>query len=266
MVAALDAVAWADIVVLAVGLDTTIETEALDRVNITLPGLQEPFALKVLAAGKPTVLLVVSGGVVAIDTLIAPAASIVQAFYPSMSSGAALATLLFGDANRFGRLPVTMYPGTYTAQVAMNNMSMEAGPGRTYRYYTGDALFPFGAGLSYTSFDVHCVNDTGDSGVQITCSVRNTGRDGDEVLLLFHAVGDDIRREVDHPVPLRALVDFQRVAVGAGDNATVSFSVGPQQLLITNAAGNRVLYPGSHNVCVRDGGVTDLWCTTVVVP
>jgi hypothetical protein len=266
MAAALDAVQWADVVVLAVGLDDSWEGEGLDRPDTSLPGVQEPFALKVLAAGKPTVLVMVNGGMISIDNLVAPAPAIVEAFYPSTQGAVALTSLLFGESNRFGRMPVTIYPASFAQTVDMNNMSMHTGPGRTYRYYTGEPLFAFGHGLSYTTFQVTCTNASSVWGVSITCTVANVGsRDGDDVVLLYHVVGDDIRAGVDHPVPIHALVDFDRVSVARGASATVSFEVGDRQLAITNADGLYVVYPGSHSLCVRDGGDADLWCTTVVV-
>ena len=90
----------------------------------------------------------------------------------------------------------------------------------------GTPLFSFGQGLTYTNFTVSCTNVTSDTGVDISCGVTNTGpRAGDDVLLVFHSVGDDIKNGVDHPVPQRRLVDFGRVTVGLSSTETVGFSV-----------------------------------------
>ena len=89
--------------------------------------------------------------------------------------------------------------------------------------------------------------------------------DGDEVLMVYHSVGAEIRNSVNHPVPFRKLVDFDRMSVSSKGVATASFSISQDQLSITNADGDYVLYPGNHHVCVNDGGATDLFCTTVIV-
>jgi beta-D-xylosidase 4 len=102
---------------------------------------QELFALKVLSAGKPTAVVLVNGGALAIDNLIPSSPAIVEAFYPGKNAQA-VANALFGVTNRFGRLPYTMYPSAYVEQVDMNNMSMQAGPGRTYKFYTGMRAAP----------------------------------------------------------------------------------------------------------------------------
>jgi hypothetical protein len=97
----------------------------------------------------------------------------------------------------------------------------------------GTPLFSFGQGLSYTTFSLACTNVTSDTGVDITCGVTNTGsRDGDDVLLVFHSVGSDISGGVDHPVPIKRLVDFGRVAVAVGDTEQLTFSVTPGVLFV----------------------------------
>lgn len=249
--AALAAGRAADAIVLCLGIGLAQEHESQDRVNITLPGLQESFAKQVFALGKPVVLVLVNGGVVAIDDLIAPSNAIVEAFYPSMRGGEALALLLLGRANRWGKLPVTMYPAAYTSEVSMYSFDMSAAPGRTYRYYTGPVLFPFGFGLSYTTFAQTCSQD---STKDIVCSTRNTGaREGDQILMMYHRVGTDISHNVTHPVPLRRLVDFERVSVAAGATETVHFVLSDEDLTLTNEKGQEVLYPGTHYLDVGDG-------------
>ena len=220
-----------------------------------------------------------------------------QAFYPSLRGAEALATLLLGRANRWGKLPVTMYPANYVNQVSMYSFDMSLAPGRTYRYYTGPVLFPFGFGLSYTTFSHHCTAQTPDD---FACTVSNTGaRDGDEIvrwvgwggvrvgqgciggwrrgrgdifnllapiqtphtpyshhlalltpppsqLMVYHRVGKDISSNVTHPVPLRRLVDFERVAVPRGGTATAYFRFTFEDLTLTDAAGQDVVYPGTH--------------------
>merc|ERR1711865_712671 len=108
--------------------------------------------------GKPTVLVLANGGPVAIDGLLnnsPPPSAIIEAFNPSHFTRA-LAATIFGDENRWGKLPYTMYPASFASENPMTNYHMALPPGRTYKYYTGMPLFPFGHGLSYTSFSLEC--------------------------------------------------------------------------------------------------------------
>jgi xylan 1,4-beta-xylosidase len=255
---ALDMAKDADVVLLFIGDGNEQEHEGIDRPNTLLPGLQESFAEQVLALGKPTVIVMINGGMVSIDNIAGKAQAIVEAFNPGLRGAEALFLSLFGEANRWGRLPVTIYPMDYTDQVDMYSFDMTAGPGRTYRYYKGDVMFPFGAGISYTTFALTCdmnpaVISAGGS-AKVECQVKNTGdRAGDDVIMVYHAVDTDIAAQVDHPVPLRQLVAFERVSLDVGEAATVTFAIGTDQLTLTNNDGDRVLYSGAHLFSVSDG-------------
>lgn len=161
--------------------------------------------------------------------------AIVEAFSPSVTGANALAALLFGLENKWGKMPVTMYPKNYTKVQPMTNYDMAKAPGRTYKYYDGDSygapLFAFGHGLSYTTFSLKCVmlhHGLLQGNVNAKCTVTNTGIllvagwtmancialeknkcnsirlsgdvVGDEVVLVYHSAGADIRTKVDHPV------------------------------------------------------------------
>eukprot|EP01123_Difflugia_compressa_P014532 TRINITY_DN762_c1_g1_i1.p1 TRINITY_DN762_c1_g1~~TRINITY_DN762_c1_g1_i1.p1 ORF type:complete len:323 (+),score=58.55 TRINITY_DN762_c1_g1_i1:145-969(+) len=254
--AALNAVAASDVAVLVLGIDKTIEHEGIDRVNTTLPGLQNEFALKVLSIGKPTVIVLVNGGILSIDDLVNASAAIVEAFNPSVQGARALADTLFGTQNRWGKLPVTIYPADYINQVVMTNYDMSKPPGRTYRYYTGTPLFPFGYGLSLTTFDVSCkqIRPT-----VFQCVISNTGKlDGDEVVMLYHSAGQDIRKKVVHPVPIKQLVQYERFSVGVGKSVTHTFSLTLDAFRLTNIVGDKVLYGGQHFIFISHGNGNDL--------
>eukprot|EP00299_Pterocystis_sp_00344_P008133 c2962_g1_i1.p1 GENE.c2962_g1_i1~~c2962_g1_i1.p1 ORF type:complete len:853 (-),score=180.57 c2962_g1_i1:68-2626(-) len=253
---ALDLVSFVDVVILAMGIDKTIEQEGVDRTDTRLPGIQEPFAELVMGMGKPTVLVLVNGGALAIDNLISGATAIVEAFNPSVTGSRALAKTLFGS-NRWGKLPITMYPHDYINKQPMSNYDMSVYPGRTYRYYQDAPLFPFGFGLSYSPFSHTCDQL---SALSYSCVIYNLGDyDGDEVLMVFHSVGNDIRAKANHPIPIKALVDFQRVSTFAHNPSNpVQFNLSSNVFAVVNKDGKKVVYPGSHSLTFSRGHGLDV--------
>mmetsp|Transcript_19145 Transcript_19145/g.48555 ORF Transcript_19145/g.48555 Transcript_19145/m.48555 type:complete len:862 (+) Transcript_19145:48-2633(+) len=268
--AALALAEQAEVVVLVMGNDRTQEHEGIDRKDTALPGLQESFVKQVLAKGKPTVLVLTNGGALAIDNLVSrpedASYALVEAFNPSVAGPRALAATLLGMENRWGRLPYTMYPHSYVQEQAMTNFDMAKAPGRTYRYYTGTPLFEFGAGLSYTRFSLSCARKgQGYQRFRVECHAQNTGAvDGDLVVLAFHAA-DGIGK-VDHPVPLRALRNFTRVSLQAGEASnSVGFDFTSDDLALINAEGKATLYPGTHHISLRAGGSVQEMSTTFAI-
>lgn len=261
--AALDVARAADVVVLALGLSSAVEGESHDRVSIDLPGVQSDFAKEVLALGKPTTVLLINGGTVALEPeVIANASAILEAFYPGFEGAFAIGAVLFGDYNPAGRLAVTMYAAGFIDEIKMSNMNMSTAPGRGYRYYTGSPLFPFGWGLSYTSFSLvwhehapAALTHAHDS-LQLYCDVTNTGaRDGDEVLLVYFSPSSALGRLHDpRTVPLKKqLIAYQRVHVAAGATTTITFKITPEMLALSDAAGVRAVYPGDYGLEVTNG-------------
>jgi len=279
--AAVDAAISADAVVMALGIDKSIEREALDRKDTALPGIQEAFAKSVLALNKPTVLLLTNGGALAIDDLINRSSSsvpyaIVEAFNPAVVGGRAIASSLFGVENRWGKLPVTLYPHSFIRDKAMSDYNMTSGVGRTYKYFKGVPLFPFGHGLSLTRFTMACHETAtaadaakslltldGLSVLKFECTVANIGsRAGDEVVQVYH-VASDIGT-VDHPLPRRTLIDFVRVSVAAATAVKVDFSIDRTGLQVVNKQGKKVLYPGLHQLIFSRGHGEELAFTVAV--
>jgi len=293
--AALAAVDGADVAVLVIGFDHTLEHEGFDADNNSLPDLQMNFALEVLARKKPTVIVLLGNDGTQVEGLVGGAGALVRAFYPATHGARALASLLFGTANRWGKLPVTMYPKDYLSQLpAMGEhtgtaYAMDHGPGRSYRYYKGEPTFKFGQGLSLTTFSFTCAPCAGAGGpararaqargtdgqgggdgggggdLCAKCTVTNTGHvAGDEVVQVYHAVGDDVRAEASklHPVPLKQLVGFERVnGLAPGASQDVQIALGQAAALsLTAADGSRVQYAGRHNLIFSTGvpGVPDV--------
>jgi len=264
--AALAAARGADAVVLVLGITKVQEHEGIDRKDTLLPGLQSAFAKQVLALKKPTVLVLSSGGCLSVDDLVAGSAAIVEAYNPAVMGPRALAALLFGDENRWGKLVRTIYPADYSDKLKIQDMSFPAaenGVGRSYRYYnaTTPPLFTFGHGLSYTSFGLRCDAPTpraatadAPAAFEATCTLSNTGaRAGDEVLQVFHSAGAGIRSQADHPVPIRKLVDFERTTLAAAAHATVAFTIPHSRLALTTNTGERVVYNGTHTLTFTRG-------------
>jgi beta-glucosidase len=209
----------ADVAVLFLGLSPRLEGEEMpvqvegfsggDRVSIDLPKVQEELMRAVIATGTPTVLVLLNGSAVAVNWADANIPAIVEAWYPGQAAGTAIADVLFGDYNPGGRLPITFYK-SLDKMPPFDDYSMKE---RTYKYFTGDPLYPFGHGLSYTTFaysDLE-VPESVPAGkpVNVSVTVANTGaRAGDEVVQVY--VSD---REASVPVPIRKLVGFKRITL-----------------------------------------------------
>ena len=251
---ALAAAQAADIVVMVMGLSPRLEGEEMnvhvpgfkggDRVDLGLPQVQEDLIQAVAAVRKPVVLVLLSGSAVAVNWEAEHIPAIIESWYPGQAAGKALADVLFGSCNPAGRLPVTFYKSA--SQIPpFSNYNME---GKTYRYFRGEPLFPFGHGLSYSTFTysnlrVPASVRAGDS-VSVSVDVTNSGgRAGDEVVQLYVT-----ELEASAPVPIRSLQGFRRVQLKAGETRTVSFTLTPRQISIINAESKRVVEPGTIEI------------------
>lgn len=268
-----------DVAVLVLGLSQLIEGEEGqeegvsggqrtlgDRTRIDLPPTQQALLEAVHATGTPVVLVILSGSAVAVNWAHEHVPAIIQAWYPGQAGGTALAEVLFGDVNPAGRLPVTIYRSVDQLP-PFTDYSMA---GRTYRYFTGEPLYAFGHGLSYTRFeysDLVIAPGEASAGqpVSITATVTNAGeREGDEVVQLY--VTD---REASVPVPVRQLGGFLRVHLRPGESRTITFTLAPDQLAVFLDDGRRVVEPGVFEVAVGGkqpgaGGGADAPTTSVV--
>ena len=234
-----------------------------------------------LAAAKsvPVVLLLVHNLPVSFDALLAaptPPAAIVDTWAPTTNSGA-LAELLFGKVNKWGRATLTVYPLAYQNAVSlydMGNAPTSTNAGRSYRYYSGRAGAPlvrFGEGLSgYSTFTLACARmGGGDPGVvEVGCNISHTGGPaGDEVLMVFHRPGADVVKRVAdaHPLPLLALRDFGRLSLPAGGVAGFTFALPVNKsLAFVNAAGASVVYAGTHYIDVFNGNTQNVTITVEI--
>jgi beta-D-xylosidase 4 len=227
--AAVNASKVSDVIVLVVGINQDIESEGVDRYNITLPGQQNALIQAVLKAadGFPVIVVLVNGGPLDITDLRDDdrVGAIVEGWYGGQSGGKAIADVLFGDYNPAGVLPVTFYPQKYVNMIPLTNMNMRPYPGRTYRYLQIDPVFKFGFGLSYSNFAISVLDQVKElyRPVRNTLrvAVKNIGdRDGDFVALAF-AKADDDEYTSDHG----ALIAFERVHVKASDNQVLELAL-----------------------------------------
>lgn len=223
----------ADVAVIFCGLAATLEGEEMkgvhidgfelgDRTKIALPAVQQKLIKAVIETGTPTVLVLLSGSALAVNWSDQHVPAIVQAWYPGGEGGAAIADVLFGDYNPAGRLPVTFYKSVDDLS-DFTDYSME---NRTYKYFRGEPLYPFGHGLSYTTFeygnltcDKSKVSDN--DSVRVSVTVKNTGsRDGDEVVQVYLR---DVESSI--PMPIKKLCGFKRVFIKKGESKTVDIDV-----------------------------------------
>src|SRR5687767_325789 len=247
----------ADAVVLVLGLSPQLEGEEMnvrepgflggDRTDIQLPARQHGLLEAVAATGKPIVLVLMSGSALAVNWADLHVDAIVQAWYPGEEGGAAIADVLFGDYNPAGRLPVTFYKSVDQLP-PFENYAMD---GRTYRFFKGQPLYPFGHGLSYTKFKYSSINISSPrvkptDKVTVSATVENAGdRAGDEVVQLYVT---DLQASVR--VPIRSLAGVERVHLKAGERRVVSFLLEPRQLSVITDAGRVVVEPGDFKVSV----------------
>jgi beta-glucosidase len=249
----------ADVVVFVGGLTGDVEGEEMkvsfpgfaggDRTDIRLPASQEKLLEALQATGKPVVLVLTTGSALAVDWAKAHIPAILVAWYPGQRGGNAVADVLFGDVNPAGRLPVTFYKGPEQLP-AFDDYSMR---GRTYRYFEGEPLYPFGYGLSYTQFrysglklDRSSVPRDGELNVSVT--VKNVGsRAGDEVVQLYVRSQD-----TTYPRPLRELRGFERINLEKGTEQRVSFSLVPGKDLTRYDEAKKayVVDPGRYEVLI----------------
>jgi beta-glucosidase len=225
----------ADAVILVLGLSPRLEGEEMkvpvegfsggDRVELGIPRAQEDLMKAIVATGKPVVLVMLNGSAVSINWAAANIPAIVEAWYPGQAGGDALADVLFGDYNPAGRLPVTFYKSAADLP-AFDDYSMK---NRTYRFFTGEPLFPFGFGLSYTTFSYRNLKQTGD---KITVDVQNTGsRAGEEVAELY------VKKSGTGAI--RALAGFERVALRPNERKTVHFTLSPANITEISVGGRQ---------------------------
>jgi beta-glucosidase len=256
---AANAARQADVVVAVVGITSRLEGEEMkvdlpgfkggDRTSLGLPAEEEALLGALKGSGKPLVVVLMNGSALAVNWANDHANAILEAWYLGEEGGTAIAQTLAGANNPGGRLPVTFYKGVEQLpefeDYAMKN--------RTYRYFEGQPLYPFGYGLTYSKFEYSNLKLSSpelDAGNPLTVDVdvKNASqRPGEEVVELY----------VNFPklpgAPLRALRGFTRVHLGAGEQRNVKLTLQPRDLSYVNEAGDRMVGAGDYTITAGGG-------------
>jgi beta-glucosidase len=235
-----------DVAILVAGLE---EGEFRDRARLGLPGRQEALIRAVAATGTPTVVVLVGGSAITMSSWLDRVDAVIDVWYPGEEGGTGVADVLFGDVNPAGRLPVT-FP-VAEGQLPLSYNHKPTGRGDDYLDLTGMALFPFGFGLSYTTFEysglrIEPANIDATGTISVTCRVTNAGaRAGDEVVQLYLR---DVLASVARPV--MELRGFERVHLKPGESTDVTFRVGREDLKMLDRDMRWVVEPGVFRVLV----------------
>jgi beta-glucosidase len=249
----------ADLVVMVLGLSARVEGEEMkvkadgfsggDRTSLDLPAPQEQLLERVHAAGKPMVLVLTNGSALGVNWANDHVPAILEAWYPGEAGGTAVAEALAGNFSPAGRLPVTFYKSVDQLP-PFDDYSMAQ---RTYRYFSGDPLYPFGYGLSYTTFQysnpkVSSESITADGSLMISAEVTNHGTmDSDEVAQLY------LTHEGVAGAPQRELHGFERIRLARGQSKTVTFKLSDRDLSVVDTDGHRRIMNGEVKAWIGGG-------------
>ena len=263
--------AKSDVVIMVGGIHPSLEGEEMyveapgfkggDRTEIRLPEVQENLLKALHKAGIPVVLVLMSGSALAVNWADENIPAIIHAWYPGQEGGTAIADVIFGDYNPAGRLPITFYKSVDQLPPFEDyNIA-----NRTYRYFKGEPLYPFGYGLSYTNFEYKNfvlspkkikTNDP----IIVQVDVKNTGNlAGDEVVQLYVT---DVECRV--PTPIRSLKGFQRIHLKPGEQKTLTFKLTPADLSFYDEEQGWLVEPGEFEIMVGGSSKSGIWGRLIV--
>lgn len=238
--------AKSDLAIIAAGIE---EGEFLDRAYLNLPGKQEELILRVAESGTPVIVLLVGGSAVTMNRWMHHVDAILQVWYPGEAGGEAIAEVLFGAYSPAGRLPIT-FP-VFEGQLPLVYNHKPTGRGDDYMNLTGQALFPFGYGLSYTHFEYSNImleksEIYPDDSTRVRVTITNSGKmTGDEVVQLY------LRDELASVArPVMELKAFRRIALKPGESKTISFAIDPEMLSMYDKQLKRIVEPGIFRIMI----------------
>jgi beta-glucosidase len=226
------------------GISPALEGEGGDKADIEVPAVQQRLLKGLRATGKPVILVNCSGSALAFAPIVDDCDAILQAWYGGEGGAQAVGEVLNGDCNPSGKLPVTFYASTDQLPDFLD-YNME---GRTYRYFKGTPQYPFGFGLSYTTFaygqgKLSKSSVKAGKGVKVTVPVQNTGnRAGTEVVQVYV-------KALDNPdAPIKALKGFQRVSIDPGKTASVTIDIAPDAFAYYDGNDGVAIKPGKYQI------------------
>ncbi|MDX6746610.1 glycoside hydrolase family 3 C-terminal domain-containing protein [Polaribacter sp. PL03] len=254
---AIEAAKKSEVVILCLGLSPEVEGEEMsvviegfdkgDRSKITLPKTQLELVKKIQKLGKPTVVVLMNGSALAINWTAKNIPAILEAWYPGEFGGSAIADILFGDYNPSGKLPITFYKSVKDLP-DFKSYDME---NRTYKYFKGEPLFPFGHGLSYSTFEYSNLKISEkiekNEDITISVDVKNTSKySGEEVVQTY--VSHDNSTIKNNPI--RSLVDFKKVFINSNETKTITFKIPSKKYARISEEGKRVIESGILNISI----------------
>jgi len=252
-----------DVVIYVGGITARLEGEEMpveiegfekgDRTNLKLPKVQHELLKKLHKLGKPVVFVLTSGSAMAINWEQENLPAILGVWYPGQAGGEAVADVLFGNYNPSGKLPITFYKSVKDLP-PFEDYHMK---GRTYRYFNGEVLYPFGFGLSYTNFTYSIpkldklLMDKNDKNI-VNVTVTNEGNfDGETVVQLY--VND---KEASITTPIKSLKKFSKIFIKKGASKTVQFEISADDLSIIDSNGNAFVESGVFEIFVGENSAT----------
>jgi beta-glucosidase len=240
-----------DVAIIVAGID---EGEFNDRALLALPGLQEEMIKRIAATGKPVVVLLVGGSAITMNKWLDKVTSVIDVWYPGDAGGAAIADVLFGDRSPSGKLPIT-FP-VFEGQLPLVYNHKPTGRGDDYTNLTGQPLFPFGFGLSYTRFEytgLQLDKSTIKAGeeLKLRFKLKNMGKyKGDEVVQLY--LHDELASLAR---PVKELKGFQRISLEAGEEKEIQFIITPEMLTMLDINLKEVIEPGKFRIMIGGSSI-----------
>ena len=260
----------ADAIIFAGGITPRLEGEEMgenisfegfyrgDRTKISLPAAQTEMLRALVKLGKPLVFVNMSGSAVSFVWENENVPAIIQAWYPGEAGGEAIADIIFGNANPSGRLPVTFYK----SEEQLPPYEDYAMAGRTYRYFEGEALYPFGHGLSYSTFEYSNLSIKPGKikkgkGIRLSVEVKNiSDRDGNEVVQVY--ITDN---NASFPAPVKSLKAFKKIHLKAGEKKKVLFDLKPDDFALYNDNAEQVVEPGDFTIMAGSSSASGIEVT-----
>ena len=250
----------AEVVIMCMGLTARMEGEEMDividgfrggdRTKLGLPKTQLDLIKEIHALGKPVVLVLLNGSALAINWENEKIPAILEAWYPGQAGGTAIADILFGDYNPAGKLPVTFYKSVDD----LPPFEQYEMTGHTYKYFQGKPLYPFGFGLSYSTFSFdNLKTDITDTGVTASIDITNSSDiTGEEVVQLYLT-----NLSTQETTPIRSLKGFERVSLNSGETQNVAFNLERDAFRVVKENGSRVVEPGKFLLTIGGGQIID---------